>query len=182
MAKLLFDRIAILGGGLIGSSLARAIRQQKLTRHLTIGDADHAVCETVLRLGIADSAVTDLRQAVVDADLIVLATPVGSFTAIVGAIAPHLKPGAIITDVGSVKTAVAEAVLPLLPDGVFFVPGHPIAGTEFSGPEAGFADLFHRRWCVLTPLPETPLPALEAGARAVGSDWCDHHRHDAPAS
>lgn len=157
---LLFDRIVIIGAGLIGSSLARAIRPLRLTRSLTLADADARVIKTATRLHLADECTVDLQAAVMDADLVILATPVGSFTDIVQTIASHLKAGTILTDVGSVKHSVAAAVVPLLPPQVAYVPGHPIAGTEFSGPEAGFAELFRGRWCVLTPLPETPLPAV----------------------
>lgn len=174
--------MTIIGAGLIGSSLARAAKQLGLVRHLAIADTNPAHNDYCLKTGFADSATTDLAQAVHDADLIVLATPVGSFGTIAATIAPHIKPGAIITDVGSVKQAVIEAVLPHLPSDVQFVPGHPIAGTQFSGPESGFPELFRGRWCVLTPLPRTSLPALDAVQslwEAIGSQVtvmpADHH-------
>lgn len=182
MATFMFDKITIIGAGLIGSSLARAVKQLGLARHIAIGDANAAHNRISLALGFADSADIDLAEAVSDASIVVLATPVGSFGGIMQAIAPHLKPGAIVTDVGSVKQSVVDAVMPHLPAGTFFVPGHPIAGTEFSGPESGFAELFRARWCVLTPLPDTPLPALDAVQRlwqAVGANVTvmtpDHH-------
>ena len=161
MAAFLFDKITIIGTGLIGSSLARAVKQLGLARHIAIGDANPAHNRIALALGFADSADTDLAETVAHAELVILATPVGSFGPIMQAIAPALAQGAVVTDVGSVKQAVLDAVTPHMPLGTFFVPGHPIAGTEFSGPESGFAELFRGRWCILTPTADTPLPALD---------------------
>lgn len=182
MAKLHFNKMTIIGAGLIGSSLARAVKQLGLVRHLAIADASEAVCDYCVKTGFADSATTDLPHAVADADLIVLATPVGAFATIAALIAPHIKPGAILSDVGSVKQSVIDDVSPHLSSDVHLVPGHPIAGTEFSGPEAGFPELFRGRWCVLTPLPRTGLPALGAVQdlwEAIGSQVtimpADHH-------
>ncbi|MFZ5608183.1 MAG: prephenate/arogenate dehydrogenase family protein [Pseudomonadota bacterium] len=146
----LFQRIAIIGFGLIGSSLARAVRQRRLAGHVVAIDRDPAVIDTALRLALADSASLE-AAAVADADLVVLCAPVGSYAGLTAAIAPHLKPGALLSDVGSVKAAVIDAVRPHLPAAAAFVPAHPVAGTEQSGPEAGFASLFKGRWCILTP-------------------------------
>jgi cyclohexadieny/prephenate dehydrogenase len=150
-AKPLFRRAVIVGLGLIGSSLARVMRRDGLAGELVACDASAAVRDKVLELGIADRAVADPAKAVRGADLVMLCTPVLSFPAIAAAIGPKLAKGAILSDVGSVKRAVVEALAPHMRRGVHLVPGHPIAGTENSGPEAGFADLFAGRWCILTP-------------------------------
>jgi len=157
----MFSKVALIGIGLIGSSLAYAMRRAELAAHIA-GYAPHA--ETRARaqsLGFADSLHGELTPCVKDADLVVLAAPVGAFAAIAREIGPHLKKGAIVTDVGSVKTAVIRDVGPHLPAGVHFIPGHPIAGTEQSGPEAGFAELFDGRWCILTPPEGTNPEAVE---------------------
>src|SRR5579864_8559418 len=151
MTKPLFDRVAILGIGLIGSSIAHAIRRGHVAREI-VGHAHRA--ETLKRarkVGFADVLTDSAAKAVKGADLVILATPVGAFGALAKTIAPHLKPGAIVSDVGSVKGSVIADVSPHIPKGVYFVPAHPIAGTERSGPEAGFAELFDGRWCILTP-------------------------------
>src|SRR6476661_2673379 len=156
----IFEKIALIGVGLIGSSIAHASRRANLARHIA-GYAPRA--ETRARaekMGFADSLHADLGSAVADADLVILATPVGTYAALAESIAPHLKSGAILTDVGSVKGVVVKEVSPHVPKGVHFIPGHPIAGTEQSGPEAGFAELFDGRWCILTPLPDTDAGAL----------------------
>ncbi len=156
----LFDRVAFIGIGLIGASMALAMRRAGLARS-TIACARRATTrKAALRLGIVDEATKDYAKAVRGADLVVIATPISTNGPIAKAIAPHLKPGAIITDVGSVKHQVIAAITPHLPKGVHFVPGHPIAGTEHSGPEAGFAELFDNRWCILTPTPRTSPKAV----------------------
>jgi cyclohexadieny/prephenate dehydrogenase len=157
----LFDRVAILGIGLIGSSLARAIKREGLAGTLVTGDIGPGVAERALKLGIVDEATDDLVAAVRNADLVVLAAPVGAYAAITEAIAPALKPGCILSDVGSIKERVIAMVAPHLPEGIHFVPGHPVAGTEKSGPESGFAELFHGRWCILTPPPGTDPAAVD---------------------
>ncbi len=179
----LFDTVAFVGIGLIGASLSLAIRRHGLARRTVATSRQQTTLDTALRLGIVDDASTDLAEVVKDADLVMICVPVGACGAVAKAIAPHLKPGAIVSDVGSVKCTVIRDVAPHLPEGVAFVPGHPLAGTEFSGPEAGFAELFEQRWCVLTPLPETPEAALEKVAamwRGVGSnvDTLDPEHHD----
>ena len=147
----LFDRVAIVGIGLIGSSLARALAEYGVARQVVCADRSAEACAKALELGIVAEATTDLAAALAGADLVVLATPVGSFATVGEAIGPLLKRGTIVTDVGSVKQATLRDVGPHLPDGVHLIPGHPVAGTEHSGPEAGFATLFQGRWCILTP-------------------------------
>jgi cyclohexadieny/prephenate dehydrogenase len=156
----LVDRIAIVGLGLIGSSVARAVRKNGLAGSVSGGDLSAEVCETALRLGFVDEAATDLGAAVEGADIVFICVPIGAFKAVGDVIARRLKAGAIVTDVGSVKRAVFTQLEPILPKGVHFIPGHPVAGTEFSGPEAGFAELFVNRWCILTPKSGTDGKAL----------------------
>lgn len=158
---MLFEKTTIIGLGLIGSSLAHAMRAGNVTRRIVAADISEQVCETVVRLGLADEVTDDIAASVKDSDLVVLAVPMGAYAAVGKLIGPHLKPGAIVTDVGSVKTTAVEALKPFIPAQVSLIPGHPIAGTEHSGPEAGFAELFHGRWCILTPLPESDLRAVE---------------------
>lgn len=161
----LFGRVTIVGMGLIGSSIARVIRRDGLAREVVACDASAVVRDKALELGLADRAVADPAAAVAGADLVMLCTPVLSFAALGAVIGPKLKKGAILTDVGSVKQAVVDALGPHVRRGVHFVPGHPIAGTENSGPEAGFAELFQGRWCILTPPPGAPAKAVERVAR-----------------
>jgi cyclohexadieny/prephenate dehydrogenase len=157
----LFSRVALIGLGLIGSSLARAMRREGLSGHI----AGHARTERTrakaIELGLVDSIHASAADAVADADLVVVCTPIGAYAAVGGEIAPHLKPGSILTDVGSVKQAVIRDLGPLVPDHVHFIPGHPVAGTEHSGPESGFAELFQGRWCILTPPPGTDEKAVD---------------------
>ncbi len=155
-----FERIALIGIGLIGSSLARVVRRNRLADHIAVCARTHATLDKARALGIADSTTTDPRACVDGADLVVLCTPLGTYGEITRAIAPGLRPGAIVTDVGSAKECVIADVGPHLPEGVHFVPGHPIAGTEHSGPESGFAELFRGRYCLLTPPPGTDTGAV----------------------
>ncbi|WP_299442855.1 prephenate/arogenate dehydrogenase family protein [uncultured Rhodospira sp.] len=182
--SVLFDRVAIMGIGLIGSSLARAIKAERLAHRVACADANAAHADRARALGIVDEAGTDPAEAAAGADLVMLCVPLGAYGEVAAAIAPALKPGAIVSDVGSVKQAVIRDVAPHLPAGVHLVPGHPVAGTEKSGPDAGFAALFPGRWCILTPLPG----ADEAVTRRVADLWraCgmtvermdpDHHDH-----
>ncbi|MCZ6838285.1 MAG: prephenate/arogenate dehydrogenase family protein [Alphaproteobacteria bacterium] len=169
----LFERVTIIGIGLIGSSLARALKAGGLAGHVAAHDIDAGVRATAEKLGFADSVHAALDEAVAGSDLVVLAVPVGVYRATATAMSPHLAAGAIVTDVGSVKAEVFRAVKPVLPAGVHLVPGHPVAGTEHSGPEAGFADLFRDRWAILTPEKGTDEKAVARVAemwRQVGSD------------
>jgi cyclohexadieny/prephenate dehydrogenase len=162
----LFERLAIVGFGLIGSSIARATKRLNLARTLVAIDRDEQVLERVRALGLGDEATTELAQAR-GADHVILCVPVGAYAAVTRAMAPALAPGAIVSDVGSVKSAVIAEVQPHLPEGVHFVPAHPVAGTEHSGPDAGFATLFHNRWCILTP----PDGADEGAVEKVRAFW-----------
>ena len=157
----LFGKVALLGVGLIGSSMAHAMRRAGLAAHISGYARSPETLEKANAIGFADTLHDSPEAAVRDADFIVLATPVGAFGEIAKAIRPHLKFGAIVSDVGSVKTAVIRDVAPHIPAGVHFVPAHPIAGTEQSGPEAGFAELFDGRWCVLTPPDDSDAQAIE---------------------
>ncbi len=146
------DRVALIGLGLIGTSLARAMRRRGLAAHIAGYAQSQKTRDAVAEMGIVDSVYDTMQNAVRDADLVILCVPVGVLGAVAQEIAPALKPGAIVSDVGSVKKAVIESVGPYVPEGVHFIPAHPIAGTEHSGPFSGFAELFDERWCVLTPL------------------------------
>ena len=157
----MFDQVSIIGFGLIGSSLAQGIARAGLARKIICVDSSKKVCKKVLQLGLADEATPNFVKGVRDSDLVVLAVPVGACGDVASKISASLKDGAIVTDVGSVKQSVIDAVLPYLPDTVHFVPGHPIAGTEYSGPEAGFAELFVNRWVILTPPSDTDVRAVE---------------------
>ena len=164
LSEPLFQRLALIGMGLIGSSLARVCRRKKLAREIIATDKSSAVRARVTELALADHIVETAAAAVEAADLVILCAPVGVMGAIAREVGPHLKPGAIMSDVGSVKTSIVKAVAPHLPAMVHFVPAHPVAGTEKSGPEAGFATLFLNRWTILTP-PDGTAP--EAVARLV---------------
>lgn len=179
----LFAKIALIGIGLIGSSIAHAARRAGLAAHIAGYARTGETIDAARRAGFADSLHRDLAKAVAGADLVILATPVGSFGELAKAMAPHLKPGAILSDVGSVKGAVIRDVGPHVPEGVHLIPAHPIAGTEQSGPESGFAELFDGRWCILTPPPGTDAAALEKLTsfwRRCGSDVdvMDPKHHD----
>jgi cyclohexadieny/prephenate dehydrogenase len=160
MAPPLFERVAIIGIGLIGSSLARVIRRDLPATQITACARRAETLEAVRRLEIADVTTDDPAAAVVGADLVVLATPLSAYAEIAAKIAPALKPAAIVTDVGSVKEQAIRDLKPALPPGVHLVPGHPVAGTEHSGPEAGFAEMFADRWCILTPTEECDPEAV----------------------
>ena len=169
----LFSRVALIGIGLIGSSLAHVIREKKLAAEITGYARSEATRAKALELGLVDRIYPTAAEAVAGADLVILCSPVGTYGALAAEIAPALKPGAILSDVGSVKGAVVKDVLPHVPADVHFIPGHPIAGTEQSGPESGFAELFINRWCILTPLPNADAAAVEKLAsfwRACGSN------------
>ena len=168
-----FDRVALIGIGLIGSSLAHAIRKLKLAHEITGYARSEATRAKALELGLVDRVYPSAAEAVKDADLVILCSPVGTYGALAQEISETMKSGAILTDVGSVKAAVVKDVLPHVPQGVHFIPGHPIAGTEQSGPESGFAELFANRWCIITPLPDADPTAVERLVefwRACGSN------------
>ncbi|HXO92151.1 MAG TPA: prephenate dehydrogenase/arogenate dehydrogenase family protein, partial [Stellaceae bacterium] len=182
MSETLFDRVALIGIGLIGSSLARVLRRDSPATTIVACARRAETLAAVRRLDIADETTDDPARAAEGADLVVLATPLSAYAEIGRRIAPALRRGAILTDVGSVKEAVIRDLQPSVPEGVHFVPGHPVAGTEHSGPEAGFAELFRGRWCILTPPPETAPEAVaevtrmweQAGMRVVTMS-ADHH-------
>lgn len=179
----LFQRVAIIGIGLIGSSLARVIRQRGLAQEIVGFDAAPEVRLRAEELGLCDHIVDKVADAVAGADLVMLCVPVGANAEVAQAMAPGLSPGAIVSDVGSVKLAVIRDVGPWIPEGVHFIPGHPIAGTEHSGPDAGFADLFENRYAILTPPPATDARALDklrALWEAAGSfvEVMDARHHD----
>ena len=158
---ILFARIALIGAGLIGSSLARVARRQGLAGHIAVSARTQGTLDKALELGFADSVSLDAAEAAEDADLVVLCTPLGAYGSIAEILAPALKSGAIVSDVGSCKKIMFTDVAPHLGKGVHMVPGHPVAGTEHSGPEAGFAELFENRWCILTPGVDTDAAAVE---------------------
>jgi len=179
----MFDRVAFIGIGLIGSSIARVMRRDDLAGTIVACARTDETLDAAKRLGIADETTKDIAEAVRDADLIMICTPVSTYGAITEAMAPAMKPGAIVTDVGSVKASAVTAVLPHLPDGVHFVPGHPIAGTENSGPESGFDTLFEGRWFLITPPPGTDQAAIDKVAalwKQAGSqiDYLEPAHHD----
>ena len=156
-----FSKVTFIGFGLINSSLAHVFKLKTLAKETTAFSRSKETREKIKNLNIVDNVDDNIRESVKDSDLIVLGVPVGAMESIVCEIAPFLKSGTIITDVGSVKKHLIDSILPILPSDVFFVPGHPIAGTEKSGPEAGFAELFNGRWCILTPNKNTSQVALE---------------------
>src|SRR3954452_8584954 len=182
MKNQLFEGVALIGIGLIGSSLARVLRRDCPQTRIVACARRAGTLDSVRRLDLADETPDDPANAVRDADLVVLATPLSAYEGVGRRIAPALREGAIVTDVGSVKSAAIDALLPTLPEHVRFVPGHPVAGTEHSGPEAGFAELFRDRWCILTPLPDTDPEALakvralwELAGMRVATMAPDHH-------
>ena len=162
MSTFFIDKLAVVGVGLIGGSLALALKEAGAVGHVVGVGRGLANLEIALKLGVVDSITLDLAEGVSDADVVFLATPVQSLGAVAEQSMPHLKPGAILTDGGSVKQAVIDAIEPHLRDDVHFVPGHPIAGTENSGAEAAFATLYRDRRCILTPTKRTAPEALES--------------------
>ncbi len=183
MTKPLFETIALIGIGLIGSSLARVIRAKGLAGHVVVATRSAATLEAARGLGLGDSYCSSNAEAVANADLVIVSVPVGASEAVAQEIGPHLKPGAIVTDVGSTKASVVRQMQPYMPETVHFIPGHPIAGTEQSGPEAGFAELFEGRWCILTPAADVDVDAIARLAQfweACGSrvEQMDPDHHD----
>ncbi|TVQ56485.1 MAG: prephenate/arogenate dehydrogenase family protein [Rhodobacteraceae bacterium] len=155
-----FGRVALIGLGLIGASIAHAARRGGAAATLVGWDRAEAVRDRATSLGFLDAVPATAAEAARGADLVILCTPVGAMGEAAAAVAPALAPGAVVSDVGSVKAAVVRTVAAALPDGAAFVPAHPIAGTEHSGPDAGFAELFDGRWCIVTPPPAAPRRAV----------------------
>lgn len=179
----MFNRVCIIGFGLIGSSLARGIAKHNLAKEIVCVDQSRLACDRVIELGLAAKATTNAAEGVKGADLVIIAVPVGAYSAVMSVIGPHLEPATILTDAGSVKQSVIDAVLPHINSDIHFVPGHPIAGTEHSGPDAGFAELFTGRWSILTPLPDTDgnsLHTVKEMWEALGAkvEIMDPKRHD----
>ena len=163
----LFPRVALIGLGLIGSSIARAVKTRGIAGELVVSDTSADVRKRVVELGFADRVADSAAEAVKDADLVIACVPVGAYGSVAEEIAPHLKKGAIVSDVGSVKATVLRDMGAHLPDTIDFIPAHPVAGTEHSGPDAGFAELFVNRWCILTPSPD----ASEEGTAKLKAFW-----------
>ncbi|NGM50601.1 prephenate/arogenate dehydrogenase family protein [Caulobacter sp. 602-2] len=168
---LLYPKMTVVGAGLIGGSVILAARAHGVVGEVTIADASEAHRARALEIGLADHVTGDLAEAVKDADLVVIATPVLSIGDVAAAVAPHLKPGATLTDVGSTKATIAEAFRSPALAKVFPIPGHPIAGTEQSGPDAGFAELFEGRWTILTPLADREDEAYAAAVAKLSAFW-----------
>ncbi|GAB1364849.1 prephenate/arogenate dehydrogenase family protein [Rhodobacter sp.] len=178
----IYQRVALIGLGLIAGSMAHAMKAHGLAQEI-VGHAKSAGTRDVARSLFCDRVCDTAAEAVQGADLVVLAVPVGAMAGIAAEIAPHLKPGAVVTDVGSVKQAVVAAVAPHIPAGVHFIPGHPLAGTEYSGPRSGFATLFQNRWWLLTPLPDSDaaqIARLRSLLEGIGAnvDEMDVAHHD----
>ena len=179
----IYDKVALIGLGLIASSMCHAIRRAGLARQI-VGYARSAETRATAReIALCDLVTDTAAEAVADADLVVLCVPVGAMADVARAIGPHLKPGATLSDVGSVKRAVIDAVAPFVPEGVHFIPAHPLAGTEHSGPRSGFAELFDNRFCILVPVAGTDPAAVARLAdlwRGMGSnvDEMDAEHHD----
>jgi cyclohexadieny/prephenate dehydrogenase len=168
----LFDTVAIVGIGHIGSSIARRIKRDKLAKRVVALESKPEHRQQALALGVIDAATGDAAEAIRDADLVIVCTPISAYAEVGAAVAPYLKPGAILSDVGSVKVAAVRDLAPHVPAGRWLVPGHPVAGTEHSGPGAGLVDLFEGRWTILTPTPGTDPAVVEKVAslwRAMGS-------------
>lgn len=157
----LYDKVALIGLGLEGGSMSHAMRRGELVGRIAGTARSPQTRAVAAEINLVDEVTETAAEAVRDADLVVLAVPVGAMGAVAEEIAPHLKPGATVTDVGSVKRAVIEAVGPHIPEGVHFVPAHPIAGTEHSGPRSGFAELFDNRWLLIVPPPGTDRAAVD---------------------
>lgn len=157
----IINRLALIGTGLIGGSIARAARASGAAKSIVATARSPETRQRIRELGFADQVTETNAEAVRDADLVIVSIPVGASGPVAKEIAPNLKPGAILSDVGSVKGSVVRDMSPFVPAGVHFIPAHPVAGTENSGPDAGFAELFVNRWCILTPVQDTEEPAVE---------------------
>jgi cyclohexadieny/prephenate dehydrogenase len=178
-----FNKIALIGIGLIGSSIARVVRERSIANIIAISTRSQQTLDEARALDLGDDYDTDPAKIVKDADLVILCTPVGVVGKVAQAISDHLKPGSIISDVGSVKVSIIEQMLPHIPDGVNFIPAHPVAGTEKSGPSHGFSTLFDNRWCILTPVrnaSDSAVGELKEFWQACGSniEIMDAEHHD----
>ncbi|TCL72681.1 prephenate/arogenate dehydrogenase family protein [Rhizobium sp. BK251] len=183
MTNVQFERIALIGIGLIGSSIARDIKELGLANEVVVSTRSPATLKRAEELGLGDRYTLSAAEAVEGADLVVVSVPVGASGEVASEIAPHLKAGAIVTDVGSTKASVIAQMQPHMPEHVHFIPGHPIAGTEKSGPDAGFPGLFRGRWCIFTPLPgadKAAIAKLRHFWETLGSnvDEMDAEHHD----
>jgi len=178
------QKLAILGQGLIGSSITRAVFERNLASEVSITDASPKVRKRLLELGLGRAKVVETNEeAVHDADLVIGCVPVGVYADLIKEIAPHLKQGAIVSDVGSVKQSIIKDSAPFLPSNIHFIPAHPLAGTEHSGPDAGLPKLFANRWCILTPVdgtPKEPIDIVEKFWEGLGSkvEVMTPQRHD----
>jgi len=159
--SVIFEKMALIGVGLIGSSIAQAARANNIVGQISVATRRQSTLDEAVSIDIADNYSLSAAEAVKDADLVILCAPVGASEKIMQEIAPSLKPGAVLSDVGSVKAHVLDVIGPLVPEGVHFIPGHPMAGTENSGPLSGFAELFEGRWCILTPQSNVDVNVLE---------------------
>ena len=183
MSSIQFDRIALIGIGLIGSSIAHDIKRLGLAKDVVISTRSADTLKRAEELKLGDRYTPSSAEAVKDADLVIVSVPVGASESVAKDIAAHLKPGAIVTDVGSTKASVIAQMQPHMPSNVHFIPGHPLAGTEKSGPDAGFPGLFRGRWCIFTPVPgtdEAAIKTLRTFWEALGSrvDEMDPEHHD----
>ncbi|MCW5696221.1 MAG: prephenate/arogenate dehydrogenase family protein [Bauldia sp.] len=183
MTAVIFPRLALIGIGLIGGSIALASRRAGAAGHIAVSTRTPETLRRAEALALGDSFHLDPAEAVKDADCVIVSVPVGASGAVAEAIGPFLKAGAIVSDVGSVKHSVVRQMAPFIPAGVHFVPAHPVAGTEQSGPEAGFAELFDNRWCILTPPPETDREAVATlaafwGALGANVETMSPEHHD----
>jgi cyclohexadieny/prephenate dehydrogenase len=180
--SVMYDRVALIGLGLIASSMFWAMKRKGLAGEVVGFARSEETRDTARKIGLCDRICDSAAEAVKDADLVILCVPVGAMSTVAADIGPHLKQGAVVSDVGSVKRAVIDAIGPHVPDGVHFIPAHPLAGTEKSGPESGFAELFDNRWCLLTPdgADATETQKLRRYWEALGSnvDEMDADHHD----
>jgi cyclohexadieny/prephenate dehydrogenase len=179
----MFKKVCIIGCGLIGSSLARAIKKNNLAKKIVSSNRSDSINKKVIELNIADDSSSNTKEMVIDSDLVVIATPLSSYEDVIVKIKNSLKKGAILTDVGSVKENVIKLIEKHLPENISWIPSHPIAGTEESGPETGFAELFQNRWCILTPTTkakEKDINLLQVFWEKIGSkvDTMEAKKHD----
>ena len=179
----MFNKVCIIGCGLIGSSLARAIKKNNLSNKIVSSNRSEATNRRVIELRIVDDSSTNTKKMVKDSDLVIIATPLSSYESVILKIKDSLKNGSILTDVGSVKEKIINLVEKFVPMDVSWIPSHPIAGTEESGPNAGFAELFNNRWCIITPSEKAKkqdIKILEEFWKKIGSkvDIMDVKQHD----